>query len=109
MVVQEKFNKYIQFAKSIVSALPPEEVPVDLTDSLQFIKACDVFVEYHQRLDEDELRDVEETVASGYEPCSSMAKVRCGCRSQWHGRDGEMLREVTQQDETEFSSSRGLA
>jgi len=75
-VPQDKFNKYIHFAKTIVRALPQEEVPVDLTDTLQFMKACDMFVAYHHKLDEEDLKDAEETVANGYESCSSMAKVR---------------------------------
>ena len=87
VVVQEKFNKHVQFAKSIVSALPPEEAPVDLADTHQFIKACGIFVAFNHHLDKDELRDAEETVANGYEPCSSKVQVMCGCRSQSHGRD----------------------
>ena len=89
--------KYMQFAKSIVSALPPEEVPVDLIDTHQFIKACDLCITYHHRLDDRGVRDVEETVANGHQPCSSMLKVRCTCRRQSKSRDGEMLREDTQQ------------
>lgn len=77
VVAQDKFNKYIHFVKTIVGALPPEEVPVDLTDTLQFIKACDMFVAYHHKLDEDDLRDAAKIVTNGYEPCSSMVKVRC--------------------------------
>ena len=70
---------------------------MDLTDTHQFIKACDMFVAFHHRLDEDDFRDVEKTVGSGHEPCSSMVKVRCGCRSQSRSRYREILGEVTQQ------------
>ncbi len=73
IVAQDKFNKYIHFSKTIVGALPPEEVPQDLTDTLQFIKACDMFTAFHHKLDEEDLKDAEETVANGYEP---VVKVR---------------------------------
>jgi len=76
-VEQDKFNKYIHFSKTIVRALPPEEVPVDLTDTFQFMKACDMFVAYNHKLDEEDLKDAEERMANEYEPCSSMVKVKC--------------------------------
>jgi len=75
VVAQDKFNKFIRFAKTIVGALPPEEVPVDLNDTLQFMKANDMTD--HHKLEEEDLKDVENIVANGYEPCSSMVKVRC--------------------------------
>jgi len=75
-VAQDKFNKYIRFAKTIVEALPPGEVPVDLADTLEFMKACDMFVAHeHDELGEQYLKDAEETVANGYEPCRSVVKV----------------------------------
>ncbi|CAM9560265.1 unnamed protein product [Scytosiphon promiscuus] len=40
---EERFNKYVDFAKSIVKSLPPEEVPADLLDTHLFMKACDMF------------------------------------------------------------------
>ena len=67
-------KKYSGFAKSIMSALPPEEVPADLSDSHLFVKVCDIGGSF-QYLNEHELRDAATTVANGYESCISMVKV----------------------------------
>lgn len=76
--MQDKFNKYIQFAKSIMKALPSEEIPQDLSDTHLFVKICDI-VGYQQRFDEGNLTDVAATVVeSDYEPCTSMIKVNYG-------------------------------
>jgi len=75
--LQDLFNKYTQYSKSIMSTLPPKEVPVDLTDSHLFVKACDV-VGSQEEFDENVLRDIAISVANGYESCTDMVKVSCG-------------------------------
>eukprot|EP00903_Cladosiphon_okamuranus_P014222 g13213.t1 len=54
---KEKFNKHIDFAKSIMKALPPGEVPIDLTDTHMFVKACDMFHGLNRHLDQEDLRE----------------------------------------------------
>ena len=74
LMEQEMFTKHIRFAKTIMSALPPGEVPVDLKDTHLFVKGCDVI--YHQRgLDKTVVRDVATTATSDYESCASMIQV----------------------------------
>ena len=93
MVLQDNFNKYIGFARSIMSTLPPDEVPVELNDTLLFVKACSLFVGYQQRLDVDDVRDAAETVESGYKSCRSMVKVgRAASRSHGKGSTFPVLR-----------------
>ncbi|CAM9760733.1 unnamed protein product [Laminaria digitata] len=38
------FDKYVKIAAAIVKTLPAEDVPADLTNTLLFFKACDMFV-----------------------------------------------------------------
>ena len=84
MMPQEKFNKYIDFAKSIMKVLPPEEVPTDLTDTHMFVKACDMFDGYNHHLGEEDLRDAMGAVSGDCEAVS-LSKVidvwKSGCLS----------------------------
>ncbi len=75
VMIQGMFTKYIGFAKSIMSALPPEEIPLELSDTHLFNKACGILVGNEQRLDEEDIRAAAETVESGFQSCSSMVKV----------------------------------
>lgn len=68
MSLQKKFNKYIDYAKSIMRALPAMEVPTDLTDAHMFVKACDMFDGFYDQLDEEDFRDAMGAV-------SGLAKV----------------------------------
>ena len=54
---QEKFNKYVDYAGSIMKALPATEVPMDLADAHVFVKAGDIFDGFYDQLDEEDLRD----------------------------------------------------
>ena len=54
---QEKFNKYIDYAGSVMRALPVAEVPMDLADTHMFVKAGDTFDGFYDQLDEEDLRD----------------------------------------------------
>lgn len=65
---QEKFNKYIDFAESIMRALPATEVPVDLADAHMFVKTRDMFDGFYDQLGEEDLRDAMGAV-------SGLAKV----------------------------------
>ena len=55
--LQEKFSKYIDFARSIVRALPAEDIPADLADAHMFVKACDLFDGFYHQLGEEDLQD----------------------------------------------------
>lgn len=77
-ILQQLFNKYNRFAKSIMGALPPEKVPQDLSDTHLFVKACDIVGTDNNYFDEDILREVATTVENGHESCLSMVKVSCG-------------------------------
>jgi len=92
-IVQDKFNRNIQSAKSIMQALPSQAIPADLADTHLFVKVCDV-VGYQERLDDGNLRDVATTVESGYESCSSMIKASYG----------EVLWQVARTSETDGAS-----
>ena len=71
---QDKYVKYIRFAKSIMKTLPSDKVPEDLADTHLFVKVCDI-VGYQQRPDNVSLTDVATTAENGHESCSSMIKV----------------------------------
>lgn len=68
---QDKFIKYIDFAKSIINALPQEKVPADLLDTHLFVKACDMLEGYSHRVDEEYIK-----AASGTLESCKMAKVQ---------------------------------
>lgn len=74
MVLQAKFSKYIDFARSIMRALPPFEVPTDLTDSHMFVKATDMSDGFYLQLSEDDLGDAVRAVSGDTEDVS-LAKV----------------------------------
>lgn len=57
ILLQEKFCKYIDFAKSIVRALPPEEIPTDLTDAHMLYKVSYMLDGFYDQLGEEDLRD----------------------------------------------------
>ena len=84
-MLQVLFRKYTEFAKAIMSALPPEDVPADLSDSHLFVNVCD---KRNAHQNETVLRNAATTVENGYESCTSMVEVRSGCFSQSHGREG---------------------
>lgn len=69
--LQNKFIKYIDFAKSIMNSLPEEKVPVDLLDTHLFVKSCDMLEGYSHRVDEEYLREATETLES-----CNISKVR---------------------------------
>ncbi len=69
---QDLYNKYMQFATSITTGLPPGKVPVDLSDSQLFVQACDV-VGCDRTLSE-----IATTAEDGYESCTDMVEVSCG-------------------------------
>ncbi|CAN0544287.1 unnamed protein product, partial [Ectocarpus sp. 12 AP-2014] len=66
---EDKFIKYIDFAKSIINALPQEKVPADLLDTHLFVKACDMLEGYSHRVDEEYIK-----AASGSLESCTMAK-----------------------------------
>lgn len=72
--LQEKFSKYIDFARSIMRALPPEEIPTDLADAHMFVKACDLFDGFYHQLGEEDLRDAMGAL-SGDSEAINLAKV----------------------------------
>ena len=72
-MLKDLSKKYTQFAESIMSALPPGEVPADLSDSHLFAKSCEMGQE---QFNEDGLREAATTVANGYDSCTSMVAVR---------------------------------
>lgn len=74
---QDLSKKYTEFAKSIMSALPPEEVPADLSDSHLFVKVCDIG-DPSKYLNENDIRDAATTVETRYESCTGMVKVSYG-------------------------------
>lgn len=74
MGYQEKFSKYIDFARSIMSALPAKEIPMDLADAHMFMKACDLFDGFYHQLGEDDLRDAMGAV-SGDTVAVNLTKV----------------------------------
>ncbi|CAM9691032.1 unnamed protein product [Ectocarpus sp. 6 AP-2014] len=61
---EDKFIKYIDFAKSIINALPPEKVPADLLDTHLFVKACDMLEGYSHRVDEEYIKAASGTLES---------------------------------------------
>ena len=71
---QEKFSKYIDFARSIMRALPAEEIPADLADAHMFVKACDLFDGFYHQLGEEDLRDAMGAL-SGDGEAVNLAKV----------------------------------
>ena len=56
-VLQGTFSKYIDFAKSIMNSLPPEDVPTDLRDAHMIFKSCDLLNGFYYELGEEDLRD----------------------------------------------------
>jgi len=77
VVVQDMFKKYIGFAKSIMRALPPEEIPSELSDTHLFGESCGIILGDEQRFDVEDIRHAAETVENGFESCTGMIKVRC--------------------------------
>ncbi|CAM9794065.1 unnamed protein product [Ectocarpus sp. 4 AP-2014] len=61
---EDKFIKYIDFAKSIINALPREKVPADLLDTHLFVKACDMLEGYSHRIDEEYIKAASGTLES---------------------------------------------
>ena len=73
-MLQDKSSKYVVFAKSIMKALPPEQIPVDLADTHMFIKACEMSAGFHDQLGEEDLRDAMGSVSDSAESVS-LSKV----------------------------------
>lgn len=73
-MLQRKFNRYIDFARTIMRALPAEEVPTDLTDAHMWVKATDLFNGLFDELSEEDLKDGI-GIASGDAIAVSLTKV----------------------------------
>ena len=70
VVIQKKFNKYIDFARSIMRTLPAEKVPPDLTESHIYVKACDLYDGFYDQLGDQDLKDAKAVLG--------LAKVKGG-------------------------------
>eukprot|EP00752_Nemacystus_decipiens_P005075 g4606.t1 len=73
---EEKFGKYIDFARSIMRAFPSEDIPTDLADAHMFVKACDLFDGFYHQLGEEDLKDAMGALSGDSEAVNLVKKPR---------------------------------